>query len=283
MCVLLILKDRAIGWPWVIAANRDEALARPSRPPAAVRGPFRFFAGSDKVAGGTWLGVNERGLVSVITNRPGDVADPRRPSRGHVTVAALLQPDAAAARRLLQDLSKDRCPWKIAGAGPDGKTGLAGDEDLHVEERPLTDEPPEPYNPFNLFVAHGEEGFVTYHDAGPTFVDVEPGVHILTNHHDLDALPADALLDRIGRDRVWRREERDELVATLREALAHHDGVGPDDYRICKHGEEYGTVSSTILAVGPEWPGDALFLHADGKPCETRFTSLSERAHISLG
>ena len=117
-------------------------------------------------------------------------------------------------------------------------------------------------------------------DAGP---DVAPGLHVLTNHHDLDALPADALLDRVGRDRVWSREERGELVATLKAALATHVGVGPDGYRICKHGEEYGTVSSSILAVGPEFPGDALFLHADGRPCDAEWADLTPTMRTQLG
>lgn len=254
MCVLLILKNRVEGWPWVVAANRDEAYARPSRPPRSVRGPIRFFAGSDRTAGGTWLGVNEKGLIAAITNRPGGDRNPERPSRGQVTVAVLMQPDAAAARSYLEDLEQDVTPWRISS--------LSEDRDLHVVEAPLSGPPTPGYNPFNLFVAHGDDGFVTYNSGGTRVQDVDEGVHILTNDHDLDQLPVDPTLDR-----TWSVAERGDLIDSLKQFLARHEDA------ICKHGEEYGTVSSSIVTVGPDFPRDSLYLHAEGSPCTTPFTS----------
>lgn len=251
----------------MVAATRDEFHDRPSRPPGLVRGPFRFFGGSDRRAGGTWLGVNEKGLISAITNRPGGDDNPERPSRGHVTVAALLQPDVDAARKLLLDLPEDVTPWRIGGS-PD-------DQDLYVEEAPMREYPPPAYNPFNLFVAQGKEGFVAYRDRDLVCQEIEPGVHILTNDHDLDQLPVGGKLEGI--------EGRDDLVSALKEIVARHDGIGPDRYRICKHGDDRGTVSSTIIAVGESFPEDSLYLHAEGPPCETEFVDLSGVMRTRLG
>lgn len=257
------MKDRLEGFPWVVAANRDEAYARPSSPPGPVRGPFRVFCGVDLQSGGTWLGVNEQGLISAITNRPGGDDSGARPSRGQVPLGALLQPDKASAAAFLLDLQHDRTPWRIQ-ATPE-------DRDRHVTEAPPRDASGPGYNPFNLFVAQGGSGSIAYAHKGLHWQDVSPGVHVLTNHHDLDRLEAEEITSRIGPDRVWGSAERGELVETLKGILGHHEGLGPEKYPVCKHGDEYGTVSSTILAVGEDFPKDALFLHAEGSPCKTPF------------
>ena len=72
MCTLVLLRRPKTPWPLLLAANRDELRTRPSRPPARhwpdrpqVRG------GLDVTAGGTWLGVNDDGLVAAVLNRRG--------------------------------------------------------------------------------------------------------------------------------------------------------------------------------------------------------------------
>src|SRR3989442_10639220 len=56
--------------PLVVAANRDEYLARPATPPMLLREePPRAFGGRDLRAGGTWLGASEAGLVAGMLNR----------------------------------------------------------------------------------------------------------------------------------------------------------------------------------------------------------------------
>jgi uncharacterized protein with NRDE domain len=63
--------------PLVVAANRDEALDRPSGPPRRYPlGERSVLAPEDKVGGGTWLGVNDQGLFVGITNRFGLPKDP---------------------------------------------------------------------------------------------------------------------------------------------------------------------------------------------------------------
>src|SRR5262249_7347381 len=51
--------------PPVVAANRDESPARPAAPPARLPElAVRAVGGRDLIAGGTWLGLAETGLVA---------------------------------------------------------------------------------------------------------------------------------------------------------------------------------------------------------------------------
>ncbi|MFD0584066.1 NRDE family protein [Dactylosporangium darangshiense] len=56
MCTVLLRFDPDATWPVLIAAVRDEYLARPWEPPAE-HWPGRF-GGRDSTAGGTWLAVD---------------------------------------------------------------------------------------------------------------------------------------------------------------------------------------------------------------------------------
>ncbi|MGI9327479.1 MAG: NRDE family protein [Pseudomonadales bacterium] len=54
--------------PLVVAANRDEFYARPTASAHFWHGPEGMLAGKDLEAGGTWLGVDERGRFAAVTN-----------------------------------------------------------------------------------------------------------------------------------------------------------------------------------------------------------------------
>jgi hypothetical protein len=82
-----------------IAANRDELLARAWQPPAAHWPEHPgIIAGRDITAGGTWLGVNQHGVMAAILNRHGSLGPaPGKRSRGELPLAALAHPTAQAA------------------------------------------------------------------------------------------------------------------------------------------------------------------------------------------
>ena len=129
MCTLIVLHRCLPGRPLVVAANRDEFLARPAED-FAIRetASGRILSPMDLEAGGTWLGLNHRGVFAGLTNlRPaslscasgaerveGDVdADggqgevaPVLLSRGEVVMAALEADSASAAARSLEDLAE---------------------------------------------------------------------------------------------------------------------------------------------------------------------------------
>src|SRR4029077_11100020 len=73
----------------VVAANRDEKLDRPAVAVTVLRpsGP-PILGGRDLLAGGTWMAVNEHGLVAGLTNRPSAAGrDPTKRSRGELPLA----------------------------------------------------------------------------------------------------------------------------------------------------------------------------------------------------
>src|SRR5438046_2968841 len=87
------------GSPLVVAANRDEYLTRPAVAMTVLReqGP-RVLGGGDELAGGTWLAVNEAGVVAGLTNRPAAAGrDLSQRSRGELPLFLSRHAVAAAA------------------------------------------------------------------------------------------------------------------------------------------------------------------------------------------
>ncbi len=112
MCTVVILRRPAHRWPLLLAANRDEMKDRPWRPPDR-HWPDRpwVVAGIDLEAGGTWLGMNDAGVVAAVMNRTaslGPAADKR--SRGELVLDALDSDDAADAAERLRHL--DGNAWR---------------------------------------------------------------------------------------------------------------------------------------------------------------------------
>jgi len=208
VCFILALLGRRPDSPLVLAANRDERRDRPSRPP--FRWPDRaIWAGRDEVAGGTWLGVNEGGLLVAITNRRDGAADPSLPSRGRLCLDLLDQPStAAAAAALTARLAARR------------------------------------HNPFNLLCADRRGGWVASWRGQPRTLG--PGAHVLTNRGELDdrALPVVArALDLL--DAIDTAAPLADLLPALGRLCA--DTAGPDP--ICRLGGDRGTVSSSLVAL----------------------------------
>lgn len=106
MCTVIILRRPDHDWPLLIAANRDEMAGRPWDPPAR-HWPDRenVVAGIDRLAGGTWMGVNDEGVAACILNRRDSLGpDPTLRSRGEIVLEALDHVDAADAAEALAGL-----------------------------------------------------------------------------------------------------------------------------------------------------------------------------------
>src|SRR5438270_56181 len=101
MCMLAIAWQARPDTPLAVTANRDELYDRPARGPRIEGGALMP---QDLAAGGTWLGLNSRGLFAGITNRAGGPRDAARRSRGLLVRDALQAPDARSLYAQLQPL-----------------------------------------------------------------------------------------------------------------------------------------------------------------------------------
>jgi uncharacterized protein with NRDE domain len=243
VCTLAVLLGQSPRYPLIVAANRDESRERPSRPPFVWDRRPQLVAGQDVEAGGTWLGLNEHGLLCGLTNLwTAAPADPTRASRGGVVVDALAHATLSAVRRWVEVLD------------------------------------PQTTNPFLLVCAdvHGR-GFWAATADGLVPHDLDEGVHAFGNHAPTG--PPQEKLSRMTRhfERAWttRPHDADAMLPVLREALASHTaGRGPRE-SICVHTDTvYQTVSSTIALLNEDLAGSRLYF-ADGPPCTTAFVDVS--------
>jgi uncharacterized protein with NRDE domain len=103
MCTFIILRRPGDNWPVLIAANRDEMIDRPWLPPDRHwEDRPEVVAGQDVLAGGSWLGLNDHGVVAGILNRHGSLGpSPHQRSRGELVLEALDHADAATAAEYL--------------------------------------------------------------------------------------------------------------------------------------------------------------------------------------
>lgn len=215
MCTLILAHRVFDDAPLFLASNRDERLDRPSSGPELreVQGA-RIVAPRDELAGGTWLGVNEWGVVAAITNRFGAPSRERR-SRGFVVLEALRERSAVSSAE------------RVAGF------------DVSA------------YNPFHLTIADAEHAEIVWSDGEQLRREtLEPGFTVVTERSFGAAANgrADRLQQTIDELRRNGQLTRDALVELLR--FHRVDDVDAVTVEIPEM--RYGTRSSTVLAVGPD-------------------------------
>ncbi len=106
MCTVVILRRPGHNWPILIGANRDEMAGRSwERPGRHWPERENVVAGIDLLAGGTWMGLNDEGVVACILNRRDSLGpDPDLRSRGEIVLEALDHADADDAAQALSGL-----------------------------------------------------------------------------------------------------------------------------------------------------------------------------------
>ena len=145
MCLVAFALDAHPRHPVVIAANRDEAFARPAASVGRWADAPHVVAGRDLEAGGTWMGATDDGRWAVLTN----VRDPLHP-----------RPAVRSRGSLVADyLTGSDSPDRYAEA-------------VHAER--------DRFDGFNLVVGHGARAFVvsTRHD---DVLELGAGVYGLSN------------------------------------------------------------------------------------------------------
>src|SRR5688572_26841836 len=97
MCTIALMIDVVVGAPLVLAANRDEFYARPTRGPEVLRESPRIVGGRDVLSGGTWLAVSADARFAAVTNQRVMVTPPPGlVSRGLAVIETAAAPDPAA-------------------------------------------------------------------------------------------------------------------------------------------------------------------------------------------
>jgi uncharacterized protein with NRDE domain len=240
MCTLIVLHRCFSQAPLVLAANRDEYLDRPAEKPALRQsGDRAVLAPRDLRAGGTWMGVNDAGLVAALTNRPCRDPDPSRRSRGLVVFEALSESSAEGVVAALGAL-----PERV-------------------------------YNPFNFFAADGDDAFAATYEGGLRVTRLRPGPHVIGNA-DPDDRRVPKIARLLAQAEKIAAGDVEDALDSLAEVCRSHEGGGErgplDD--TCIHAGGYGTRSSTLLRLGPDAARNRL-RHAEGAPCETEYEDLT--------
>ncbi len=227
----------------VVAANRDEYLARPATAPELLNDDPIVIGGKDLKAGGTWLGVNQYGLVAGLLNRRASGSiDPARRSRGLLCLEALRYRAAGDALRFVT-----------------AQNGAA-------------------YNSFNLLIASRDEAFVAYNRRDEVETSrMEPGVHLLTNL-DVDDFECPKISHAYDRFAALAGDpefcanpidRRDLLSALLADHATQLDSRSSAPNAICVHLDGYGTRSSSLIFIDDH--GAVQHFFAAGSPCTARY------------
>lgn len=246
MCTLVVLRRPAHPWPLLLAANRDEMRDRPWLGPGR-HWPERphTLAGLDRLAGGSWLGMNDHGVVAGMLNRRGTLGPiAGKRSRGLLVLDALDHRDAAAAADALLRLD------------------------------------PRAYRPFNMAIADIRDAFWLRNDgARMSLRPIEDGVSMLTAYDINDV--EDPRIDRFlplfratpapdpgsGNWRAWQ--------ALL--AMPAPRGVAQREAGLTFELENgFGTRSSMLIALpSPESGAAPVCLFAAGPPDRAAYEAVA--------
>ena len=256
MCLLIALFQVVERAPLIIAANRDELYARPTVTMTVLRERDpRVLGGRDEQAGGTWLAVNEHGVVAGLTNQPAPGGrDPGKRSRGELPLAFTACRSAAeAVSKVVPELD------------------------------------PADYNPCWLLVGDRASLFSVGLASGrqPDVTQLAPGRHVLENRPFGTPTAKTARVAAMVAGTAGAAgpdDAADALVAVLSDHRPAADNppsaappapgatgrVRPAELSAaCVHTPTYGTRSAMIITV-PDggWPRLRV---ADGPPCEVPF------------
>lgn len=219
----------------ILAANRDEFHQRATSPLMRWQDAPDVIAGRDLEAGGTWLGISERGYLAAVTNvREPTLSEHPFRSRGALAAEFLMGEESAsqAATRLQPTL---------AAYGPCNLLLIDGQKGIHLSNRPQTT--------LNL---------------------IQGGVHALSNAALDTPWPKTRALSHFLTSWLSAGSLKDyePLFQALRDTKQPPDselpdtGVGLDRERFVApmfiRSKQYGTRCSTVICVRADGHGDII-------------------------
>ena len=237
MCTIVVLRRPGGNWPLFLAANRDEMADRPWLPPGR-HWPNRpdVVAGRDMLGGGSWLGINNHGVIAAVMNRTGSLGpDPTKRSRGELVLEALDHADASIAAEALSEVD--------AGS----------------------------YRPFNLVVADSHTA-LWLRSTGAGVVEaaaIPEGVSMLTAR-DLNDSASPRIAGYLPRFRAALAPAPDadrwDAWEMLLASRFHADDAGPEGAMCVRTDAGFGTLSSSIIALPVPGPPAPIWRFAAGRP-----------------
>lgn len=246
MCTNVILRRPDHDWPIVLASLRDEMSDRPWLPPRR-HWPDRseVTAGLDELAGGSWMGLNDYGVVACILNRTGHLGPvPGKRSRGELVLEALDHADAVDAATALRNLD------------------------------------PSGYLPFNMIIADNHDAYWVRHAGQLSNTTIE----LFEIPHGISMLTA-AELNDLSVPRITHYLPRFEKSVPpdpssgdwtgwhmLISECSQPDDPEPNLAMTIITDSGYGTVSASLLALPAPATGKPVWLFAPGRPRDTAFT-----------
>ncbi len=234
MCLIAFALDAHPSYRLILASNRDEYYHRSADPLGWWLDRPGILAGRDRLAQGTWLGIERRGRVAALTNvREATRDQPRGPSRGDLPRGFL---------------ESDRSPLAHASA-------LKNDTQRSIQS----------FAGFNLLMfdlsrAPGTACWISNRE--PAARVLSPGVYGLSNHLIDTPWPKVQGL-KLAMQEALPQKNRQDLEKSLFAALADRkpalDPVLPrsaipiERERILSaafvHSADYGTRASTLMLI----------------------------------
>lgn len=239
MCLLGLVFRHLENYPVLMFDNREEERGRLTEQPAwhaPKKGTSRWFGGQDLRAGGTWLGLNDRGIVVAVTNRKKKTRSNKMRSRGLLC------------RDLLELDSFD---------------SVLRDAKSEIETNQ--------YDGFNLLLVSSKKGVVLESTDVVKIHELDPGIHVISNGSLKDSL--DVRVQDVQAALGTIPANREVPNSAIHNICSAHNL--DENSAACRDGENWGTVSSTILRIGGK-NHDSNYYYSHGPPCRTAYCDYSQ-------
>lgn len=237
MSLLALVYQLVPDSPILVAANREESYDRVCPIPTIQSGKPRVLASFDPKTKGTYLGVNQKGMLAS--------AIPRRKFGSSVGTKSR----AALCREMLK-CSSARVAVDLAM------------EQLQSDQ----------YDGVNLVVADADSGWVIHSSIEHEVVELKPGLNII-GHYNLDD-PRDARVSLARRLLTLQTLDSPVKFLALASKVFARGPSDPGRPSMVIREKGAGTVSSTLISLGKK-PRDAIYQYAGGSPDQVKYEDYS--------
>ena len=220
MCTSIIFINRSSKWPVIIGSNRDERLNREWKFPARhwFNKYSNIIAGKDEKKGGSWIGVNDSNLVSLIHNRKTKKLK-KSTSRGNIILDVLKHTEINSSLNYIKKINRLK------------------------------------YNNFNLLISNSKKTFWIKHDLDNEKLYIEElreGLSILTENelNNTNDKKINYYLDRFSKIETPNPTKNN--WKEWKKTLTYQNDKNIDNHKnICLINKafNYGTKSSSLIAI----------------------------------